>query len=256
MRQWISLAVVLACAPAFPAAPNEPAAVGLNVNGARSANFQVTVDSVRKLQLSDSQDAFDVTYHYAFKNHDSLVIDGVGLVTPEGGFHYTSKTPQIAFRSAGDDTELVKIFLRPTDATMGSGDAEYVTPDLVAKTARTGVWRPAKTFPDKACNLLQRYYPQGYLLNPDNVTNRYSTGFRPLAVDDPRIRAYIGLMIEFSPPFAANGVTELPFQVRYELRERPRLSNEYRYNDAVSPKAQAAGEAFLNDVMKALTPGK
>jgi hypothetical protein len=262
MKSWcfglvVAAAIAGTAMPAWAADASHP-----NINGASSDTYDVSVKHVlTSISPGDKLALYDVAFNYSFKGRDSVVIKGLGLVEPSGSFSYSANLPEIIFLSPDDHVELLRVNLVKTDVGMGSAAEEYVKDEMFSQNMRTGRWMPAGTFVTTAQNLIQHYYPQGYRLGGDDNTSRLYTGFRSLPIQDSQTRAYIGLLIEYPQPAGKNSpqiqpADELEFRVRYALRERPRLSDSYRYNDQVTASTSAAAGAFLDEVMHALAPPK
>ena len=234
--------------------------VAPGVNGAKGEHFDVKVERVLGNKLPGREIAYDVAYQYSFDDRDSVFIQGLGLVPASGSFRYTASTPELKFLSARDGSPILEVALAQTDIVMGSEENDFVDTSHLAGSYRTGTWRPAKSFPGAAQKLIQQYYRGGYKPSSNGMMMQYPTTFRALGVGDPQVRADIGLLIEFADSMGAARPRlrddELMFNVKYEIRERPRLSTAIRYNSDVNPATRSAAESFIEEVMKALSqPG-
>jgi hypothetical protein len=142
------------------------------------------------------------------------------------------------------------ISLTPTVTSMGGSDSTD-TPKLsdFPTVARKEYWKPSRTFPLVASDVIQKYFPAGYETQPIGVTNFYITPYRTLTQPDPQLRAEIALML--SQPYSVQG-DQLEYHVQFIARDRPRLSATMRYGNDRSHLTVDAAVRFVGQFISEL----
>lgn len=252
------LAVVACCAalylmfaPLCHALPPKPQQT--NVSG--GYKYFVEVRSVIDRSPADGGKVlYEIKYRYEFGGLESVYVTGLGIVPAKRDeVTYLTEEKKLEFRESAGGEVLVTVPLRVTVATQGGGGPELPQENLFSEAALSGAWGQRNSFSDHAHGILQRYFSFGIQAYQRGAVSYYLTTYRTLSIPGGNLRGQVAVMV--SQPYSAGG-GGTGYRVQYVVRDRPRLSNTWRYGGEVSENTKTVAAAFIKTLVAELGAGR
>jgi len=190
-----------------------------------------------------------ISFSWDFPDRQEVEIAGLGVVGGRGMIEsYFTPAKSLEFRDAVSRKVLLRRKINASGVAMGGGNE----PDLPRESEFPQPYRTGKvtspTFADQIIAVIQRYYPAGFVSNTSSGVIQYTTTYRSLNLNAMQFHAEVAILIE-QPYHESSGNS---FRVRFIIRDRPRLSSDWRYRDDRSSQAILAGQAFVDTVVQEL----
>jgi hypothetical protein len=222
----------------------------LHPNRAQGSNYKVTVISVEGKSTPYGKAIYQISYTYEFKGRDSIYIRGLGTVPSNGAFSYMVSELYLEFRDPINGSIIANVHLEETARSLGADSTDMPKETDFPLSFRSDAWSPSITFPGVATRIIQRYFPSGYKSQQSGEVNYYLTTYRNLQVTDQNLRSQIAVNI--SQPYDIAGET-FNFRIQFVTRDRPRLSDTWRYGDERNRLTIIAAEKFIDRLIEELT---
>ncbi|HWW76085.1 MAG TPA: hypothetical protein VNZ44_11835 [Pyrinomonadaceae bacterium] len=194
---------------------------------------------------------YDVAYAYEFKGRGAVYVKGLGTVPAKGKFSYLTSDQQLEFKESAEGLTLATVRLEETVRTMGGDSTDIPKESDFPQAFRSSTWSPPATFAESAVKILQKYFPSGYSPRQAGQLNFYVTTYRSLQVPSLNLRSQIAVIV--SQPYDA--VTDrFTYRVQFVARDRPKLSDTWRYGDDRDQQTITAAQQFVDKLIQELTP--
>lgn len=227
----------------------QPQVPSMQVNKAQGSNYSVKVLRVIEKTAPDNRIAYDISYDYEFKGRDSVYIKGIGKVSPKGHFEYITYDRVLEFRDLSNSQVLTYVSLQETIVPQSSQAVDPPKESDFPDAFSPGSWNNPSSFPEHAIKAIRGKFVAGFIpVEHDNILG-YITTYRTLTVSDPQVKSQISILV-LHPYDVATG--KFTFRVKYVARDRPRLSDTWRYKDDISSLTKDAAEAFITEMIIAL----
>jgi len=218
-------------------------------NKAQGPNYKVEVLSVTTKSTPQNKVVYLVTYSYEFKGRTSVYVNALGTVPAKGKFSYMSFEPSLEFRESASGPIIVNLPLEETIIGMGSDSTDLPKESEFPQAFRSDRWTPLATFPEAAVKVIQKYFPSGYAARQNGPVNYYITTYRNLPVQNRQLRSQVAVIV--SQPYDTSG-NSFRYRVQFIARDRPRLSNDWRYGDDRDQETITTAETFINQLVTEL----
>ena len=199
----------------------------------------------------DAPALYEVTFSYDFPGISEVVIEGLGTVRGTGEVK-RMLTPQqsLRFRTRDSGALLATKTIDINAIAMGVGTVEMPGEQDYPDVHRSGALRDqaAASF---LLDVVQKYFPSGFRPTQRGEVIQYNTTYRGLSLKSSQNRAEVAVVI--SQPHDEQGVKR--FHLRYLVRDKPRLSDTWRYGDDRSSESIREGEIFIGRLIDELTQG-
>jgi hypothetical protein len=208
----------------------------------------VTLQSALKHESDGARPLYELTFVYDRPGQREVEIQGLGVLRSKGEVvRLWTIDPKIEFRDASSGLVLTTYALTATTIAMAAGGGV----ELPADHEFSSVYRSAAipvSATGRLLEVIQKYFRLGFRSDETGGIVRYSTTYRALPLDSLQNRAEIAVAV--SQPHDEHGVKS--FHVRYIVRDRPRLSDTWRFGPDRSTGAVAAAEEFIGKLVTEL----
>lgn len=220
--------------------------------GAQSTGSSPNIEmkSVASLAPQGQEPPYAVSFSYRFAGKGPVFIKGVGKVPAEGTLTYVTPYKSIEVMAADKSTVLAILPLSETAISQGYEVDDYPAKNDVPSTYQIGTWSGAGSFPLAVLEVASKYFLFGAIAQQEGGINRYKTQYRTLDISDPQTRAQIALIV--TQPYDEKG-GRFVYHLTSVVRDRPRMSNTYRYGNEVDSGTQSAAQKFIDSFMADLT---
>ncbi len=214
---------------------------GQTVSGQNDAKLSSAVE----VPTTDGT-VYKVSFEYAFRDRNTVYIDGVGTVPAHGRLGYLTSGNSIRFLDSFGGKPLYIIPIVDPVQMMGSEATDLPKETAFPEGYRQGTWISEKPFAIAALEVLDRFFPNGYRAYKRAERQFFLTTFAMLPPLDDRLTAKVAVLV--SSPADADP-RNLRFTLQFVARER-RSHTEWREN--LGDKAQGAVQNYVSDILKGL----
>jgi hypothetical protein len=155
-------------------------------NQARGDGYHVDVVRVVRVRVGENKLAYSIEYRYDFARRDSVYIDHLGTVPPQGSFRYLVMEPVLVFKETADGATLTKVSLTETVLVAAKPPLNRVPSESEFPPAHTAFsWRSALSLQEQANAVLSKYFH--YMPCPTGNVQKVNcilTTFAPLSLPD------------------------------------------------------------------------
>jgi hypothetical protein len=216
-----------------------------------SVSEGVSLQTVEKVFISKTVNAYLVSYSYDFGPVDRVYIDGLGVVPAKGTYHHLVPGGELTFWDADKRTILKRVPLIETVTVAATPPMNEVpTTDEFPSSYRSFPWHAARSINERANMVLGKYF--NYLPRDDNQITYLSTTYTPLPLSSDLTRkgivAQVSLLLSFPHDVAGD---KYMFRVRVLPKEGRTLSDQMRAT--ASEHIVAAANKFVDDLVAELS---
>jgi hypothetical protein len=239
-------ALYLMFAPPCHAQQANPQEVGV----AGGYKYLVEIKSViDRSPVGGDKVLYEIRYRYEFGGLESVFVTGLGVVPAKRDeVTYLTEEKKLEFRKSAAGEVLVSVPLRVTAATQSGGGPELPPESQFSEAALGGVWSQPGSFSDHAYGVIQKYFTSGVGAYQRGDVSYYITTYRTLSIPDGKVRGQVAVMV--SQPYSADG--GMGYRVQYVVRDRPRLSGDWRYGSEISEQTRTAVTDFIGRLVAEL----
>jgi hypothetical protein len=223
---------------------------GFNTNRAEGRDYKVHVKSVVEKSTSADKVVYEIIYSYDFKGRDTVYVDGLGTVPAKGKFRYMTSGRKLEFRQFAFGPLIANVWLEETKTIAGDGATDLPKESDFPQFFRSSTWVPPPTFPDTAVKVIQNYFPSGYNTRQEGQVSYYITTYSRLPVADGNLRSQIAVRI--SQPYDREA-DKFNYHIQFVHRDRPRLSDTWRYGNDCNPLTITAALELINKLVGELS---
>jgi hypothetical protein len=166
-----------------------------------------------------------VQVQYKFPGHQYVVASSHGLIRAEGTLRFLTKSDSIDFRDPDTNAVLATVAIDKSIKLMGRKEAPIPLEEDFPPTARIGKWGNSRPFGDNLIDVLNQYFPDGYLPILKEDERVFITNYKVLDQLDRREKARVAAMVRVPASTKAGG--PVSFRVHYVAQER-RSRSEWR----------------------------
>jgi hypothetical protein len=204
------------------------AAVSLGQSSDQSAAGTVNVESAAKVFLDKDTPGYFVSYDYAFPEHATVFIKGLGIVSGKGQFRYISTGEKIDFLDAPAGQILASVPLHETVVVAARAPDLHVPQiDDFPQEMQSFIWESRVPFQERANTVLNKHFSYTPAQDCKSGLTSIRTMFAPLPLSHAPsgVTGRIALLLSFpcAPKDAKYG-----FQVRSLVMEGRTRSDEFR----------------------------
>jgi hypothetical protein len=165
-----------------------------------SGSEGVSLQTVEKVFISKTVNAYLVSYSYDFGPADGVYIEGVGVVPAKGTYHHLVPGQELTLWDADKRTILKRVALMETVTVAATPPLNEVpTNDNFPSSYRSFPWPASKSLQERANTVLGKYF--NYLPRDDNRITYLSTTYTPLPLSSELTRrgvvAQVSLLLSF-----------------------------------------------------------
>jgi len=224
-----------------------------SMNKAEGRDYKVHVKSVIEKSTSADKVVYDIAYSYDFKGRDTVYVEGLGTVPAKGMFRYMTSGRKLAFRQFASGPVIANVWLEETTAIAGNGSTDLPKDSDFPQFFRSSTWVAPPTFPEAAVKVIQKYFPSGYDARQEGQVIYYMTTYSSLTVADGNLRSQIAVRI--SQPYDRDNrdSNKFNYHIQFVARDRPRLSDTWRYGDECNPKTITAAQEVIDKLVAELS---
>lgn len=216
----------------------------IRYNMAQGANFSVRVKSVIARSVHGNKVVYEITYKYSFRGRDSVYIKGLGIVPSQRDeVNYLTFDQQLEFWESAGGPMIVAVPLQETTNTQSGESLDLPQETEFPQAFRSETWARPSVFHESATSVIQKYFIHGYVARQNNRINYYITEYRSLPVSHRNLRSQIAVMV--SHPYDAMA-KRFTYRIQFIARDRPRMSNEWRYSGDRSEDTMIAAAGFID----------
>jgi hypothetical protein len=214
----------------------------------RAKDAFVQIDGVNHAR-PDAAPLYEVTFKYDFPDNQEVAIPGIGVVKGSGQINkYLTTSKELEFRDPTKRVLLMKKLVGVNFTTTKSGDqSQPPNENEFPQSFRTGKIG-SNPFATRVLAVIQQFFPGGFSSFESGQIAHYTSTYQILPIVSVTNRAEVAVHV--TQPHNEAGTDR--FRLRYIVRDRPRLSNTWRYGDDRSQEAVDAGTKFVNVVVGAL----
>jgi hypothetical protein len=191
----------------------------------------------------------EVSVSYDFKDASNVRFVGLGLVPAKNSYTYLTSSSEIKFLSKDLNQVIYTAPLVITAEPMGAEAVDLPKESDFPPQFRSKYYTPDTLFTEVMLNVVQKYFPSGFLPYQTGPINSCITTYRNLPVPDPNLRGQLALKI--SQPYDVRS-HKLTYRIQFIERDRPRLSDTWRYGTRVSKTTSDASALFIETFLKEL----
>jgi hypothetical protein len=192
---------------------------------------------------------YEIRYRYEFGGLESVFVAGLGVVPAKRDeVTYLTEEKKLEFRKSAVGEVLVSVPLHVTAATQSGGGPELPPESQFSEAALGGVWSRPSSFSDHAYGVIQKYFTSGVGAYQRGDVSYYISTYRTLSIPGGTVRGQVAVMV--SQPYTADGGTG--YRVQYVVRDKPRLSNTWRYGGDVSEQTRTVVTDFIRSLVAEL----
>ncbi|NII26109.1 hypothetical protein HB364_13525 [Pseudoflavitalea sp. X16] len=191
----------------------------------------------------------EVTFSYDFQGQSDVYISGLGRVPSKNSYTYLTTSSEIKFLSKDKSYVMARFDLNNTAEPMGAESVDLPKETDFPPQFRSDSYAPDTAFTEVLLTVIQKYFPSGFLPSQSGPINNCVTTYRNLAVQDPSLRGQLALKI--SQPYDVKS-HKLTYRIQFIERDRPRLSDTWRYGTKVSKATSEASALFIETFLKEL----
>ena len=210
-----------------------------------SAQSDVKLGNAVEVPTTDGT-LYKVAFEYAFRDRDTVYIDGVGTVPARGRLGYLTSGNSIRFLDSFGGKPLRVVPIVDPIQMMGSEATDLPKETAFPEGYRQGTWISDRPFAVAALEVLDRFFPNGYRAYRRAERQFFLTTFAALPPLDDRLTAQVAVLV--SSPADADP-RNVRFTMQFVARER-RSHTEWR--ESLGEKTQSAVQNYVSDIFKGL----
>jgi hypothetical protein len=213
-------------------------------------NQQRPVRLLRVIKQRDSgSDLFQVSYDYDFRGRRTVYIKNLGVMPASGQLSYLTTDPILDFKESADGVSLATVSVEETNISMAADSTELPREADFSKGLVDGPTMPLENIASAIVEVVQRHFPSGYRPNQVGDVLHYVTTYRTLPIRNSNLRSQIA--VDVSQPYLTVG-DRARLRVQVAIRDRPRLSDTWRYGDNRNQSTIEAGNALVAQIVEQL----